>query len=204
MKPVSREDRNNLDMLARRMRETWDSCGHPDGPVAGNAVRGRGFLSLGRKSVMISRALEGRRLTDLGAAEPSGMLEFARAYGASEYVGVDSFFDYSGRSLPGRAKLVNDDLLRYLFSQDDGSSNIVMNAIDGVVLMNPDRVIEETYSQLLLMQIARVIPPGGIAFGLLSPVLRGLGAYGFVKVGRTDAGPLEDMEELHRKPLRQI
>lgn len=148
-------------------------------------------------------SLSNNRLTDIGAGDAVDMAHFAMEYGVSEYVAVDGYRDYSecGLSAIRGIRLVNADMLGYLFEQPDESTNIVMNAVDWAVLRGPGRLIEQAYAEYLLRNIARVIPRGGIAFGTMSPVLDGLSGFGLERIRQTDVSHVSEVEALYRKPL---
>ena len=159
------------------------------------------FLSINKESSLFRSALQGRRLSDLGAGNPHAMMLFADYYGAREYVGVDASRDYS--MLEGilvNTRFERVDMLRFLGDQEDCSSNIVMNNIDRAVLSMDDRELERAYSILMLHQIARVVPPGGIAFGIGTDLLHGLAHYRFLRMEHTGAYSVSDAGAVYLKP----
>lgn len=196
------DEKSNVGLLVEAMAGSWGSRPPPQTAMAEKAIDILGLLSLRRQSSMLYRSLLGRRLTDLGAGDPVMMLHFALEYGASEYVAVEAYRDYSGNGLVGvrEARLINADMLEYLAFQKDASTNIVMNAINEEVLRGPSRLITDAYLEYLARNIARVVPPGGAAFGVMSPVLGELERFGFERIRRTDASHLGEFEFLLVRP----
>jgi len=191
----------NVELLVDIMNRTWDDGIPPQTEMARHTVSEVGFYCLKERSLFLENALSGRRLTDLGAGDPVSMAHFSLTYGASEYVAVDGYRDYTGNGLTGikGIRLVNADMLSYIFGQPDESTNVVMNAIDACILRCPNAVITAGYYAYLAENIARVVPPGGIAFGMMSPVLEELAGFGMVRLHRTDAAHVSEVEALFVK-----
>ena len=109
------------------------------------------------------------------------MMPFATESEISTYVGVDNYCDLSGgyftalfkgRNIEGRFHF--DDMLRFLAQQPSESAHVCMNGIDY------DIVPSNRYSSELMVQIARIVPPKGIIFGVDSDLRsRGLESLGF-------------------------
>lgn len=200
---VPMDEKANVSLLVEEYSKMWGSGKPPQTRIAHDAIRDSSFFSMNRDSETLRMLLAGKRLTDLGAGDPIPAAVFAMHYGVSEYVGVDGYQDYknSGLWCLKDVRLVTRDMLEHLSNEPDASSNIMMNAIDGAVLRGPSRTLELAYSALLLRNIARVVPPGGIAFGIMSPILEGLSECGFVRMERTDVARVSSVEALFRKPL---
>jgi hypothetical protein len=196
------DEKANVRLLVEEMSRYWSTGSPPQAEMAKHTVHETGFYCLKNRSLMMAGALTMNRLTDLGAGDPVDMAHFAMEYGVSEYVAVDGYRDYSASGLHAISgiRLVNMDMLEYLSGQPDGSTNIVMNAIDWAVLRGPSRLIEGAYAEYLLRNIARVLPRGGIAFGSNSPVLDGLSGMGLERLKRTDISRVSEFEALFIKP----
>ncbi len=178
---LSRMERMEIDILAEGMARAWKTQPPPSAQIAQFASHAFSGKLVPEARGLMSERLRGRPLLDLGAADPAAMMEFASMNGASRYTAVDRYYDYSGMARPGFAELVNDDMLRFVSYQPDGSANVCMNAIDDIVLMSPIEVVELSYIHRLFQEIARVVPPGGMAFGLGSPHLHLLENAGFTR-----------------------
>lgn len=200
---IPMDEKANVSLLVEEYSKMWGSHKPPQAHMAEHAVRDSSFFAMNRESETLRMLLGGKRLTDLGAGYPVPAAVFAMHYGASEYVGVDRYQDYSGSGLWALkdVRLVECDMLEHLSGEPDMSTNIMMNAIDRAVLVGPSRTIEAAYATLLLRNIARVVPPGGIAFGIMSPILEGLSDYGLIRMERTDVAHVTSVEALFRKPL---
>ncbi|MEW6721845.1 MAG: hypothetical protein AB1324_01130 [Candidatus Micrarchaeota archaeon] len=199
---VPEEDRLLIENIVKHMERYWENGRVPTAELACHAVYDYSFFMIQRRSRFMREALEGRMLTDLGAGNPESMAYLASEYDASEYVGVDRYHDYSKNGLCDIAgvTLVNRDMLLHLADRPDDSTNVSMLAIDDAVLRGPLACIEDAYVDLLVMQIARVVPPGGVAFGVMSPLLHQLSGWGFERVKETDCAHITVMEQLYRKP----
>jgi hypothetical protein len=174
-------DWSNIDYMAREMGKSWRN-GAPSTPLAPKAAASNLYLAPAGTSPFFLRNLEGSVLVDLGSGDPSGMLEFARAYRTAAYVGVDSSYPATWSEAGGRTFFIRDDMLRFLFHLEDASVNLSMNAIDECVIRKG--LIGDCYSAKLVSEIARVTR--SVAFGLSSPFLHGLAGFGFREVGETD------------------
>jgi hypothetical protein len=135
-----------------------------------------------------------------GRMEKACMMRYAGFYGVGEYVAVDRAFSYRGMEAGPRARFINDDMLRHLYLSPDMSTNVCFNAIDELVLLSSDRATETIYTELLLIQIARVLPPGGVAFGARSPFLAGLSELGLRRFETTDIGKIGSDIFLFQRP----
>jgi hypothetical protein len=169
--------------LVESMNMVWKDTRPPVSQIAHCMVYGYTFMSLRRLDPIFPQNLSGKKLVDLGAGDPCAMIDFARRCGVSEYVAVDRYAHYPARLGRGRGiELVNDDMLMHLLTMDDESANIAMLAIDSIVLGNPDMRTELRYIDLLLREVARVVPISGVVLGANSEIMERLVKYGFVKV----------------------
>ena len=179
--------------LAKGMKEFWSEADPSDCPLAPGLVYESGFMRLDNPSQLLREKLKGRRLVDLGAGNTgsiTAMAHLAAALGASEYIAVDAYVNYEraeglldnfvGQSYPQMVlRALNDDMLLFLAKLEDGCANVVMNSIDRCMLVAPSHLIAEMYGLELASEIARVVPDGGIAFGVNSPNLERLLRFGF-------------------------
>lgn len=184
--------RIRFERLAQRMASFWEP-GRPSGlSTTDFAVYTKGILDIEEPPEILRHSLRRARLLDLGAGGPASFLpmaHFATMLDASEFTIVDRYQDYSNAEhamrefinhrYPGIAlNAVNEDMLCFLARAPHESANISMNGIDEHILRGePD--VERMYVLALLGQIARVVPVGGVAFGVCSPFLCRLGEYGF-------------------------
>ncbi len=182
-----------LEHLAGEMKKFWGGFSPSDCPLVPGLVYQTGFMKLKSPSKTLAEKLNGKRLVDLGAGNSesfTAMAHLAAKLGVSEYIAVDGYVDYSraeelldtfvGESYPGMVlRAVNDDILLFLAKMEDNSANIAMISIDRCMLATRDHFLEEMYGLELAGEIARVVPPGGIAFGVNSPNLERLAQYGF-------------------------
>lgn len=169
--------------LVEKMAGVWEHATPPNSSLASHMVYGRSFMNVRRLSPFFPQVLGKRRLLDLGAGEPDAMIHFAMRSGVSQYVAVDRYCSYSDREPPfAGIVFVNEDMLMFLAMQPDNSANVAMLAIDDIVLTGPSSITETLYRGMLLAEIKRVVPPGGIAFGFNSDLLDGLEEMGFRKI----------------------
>lgn len=147
----------------------------------------------------IEQAINQKRIIDLGCGKhPDMALLIALRYGASEFVGVDKFTEFSFRNdsldflVCGhresilqdykRRKLryasVKSDMLLFLSSQPSNSANIILNGIDQCIISDREYLIE------LVKEIDRVVGRDHLAFGVDSPYLDGLkdNQYGYTNI----------------------
>ena len=166
--------------LAETMSRAWRDIPPPNSSLAGYAVYGKSFMGIRKLSPFFKQVLGNGRLLDLGAGEPDAMMHFALRSGVGEYVAVDRYLNYSGKTPPfANVLFVNQDMLMFLAEQPDESASVVMLAIDNIVLSGPSTISETLYRGMLLAEIARVVPPGGIAFGMNCDLLIDLTDMGF-------------------------
>jgi hypothetical protein len=182
-----------LEHLAERMGEFWGAGRPSDCALAPGLVYESGFMRVKQPSRLLSEKLNGKRLIDLGAGNIeslTAMAHLAAVLGVSEYIAVEKYIDYGraeglieafmGDSYPQIVfRAFNDDMLLFLTKMKDGSANIVMNSVDRSILVPPNHLIGEMYGLELASEIARVVPAGGIAFGVNSPTLERLAQFGF-------------------------
>lgn len=182
-----------LEHLAEQMGAFWGSGRPSDSSLVPGLVYETGFMRLESPSKTLVEKLRGSRLVDLGAGNRdslTAMAHLAAVLGVKEYIAVDKYVDYSaaeglldhfvGESYPEMIlRAVNDEILLFLAKLEDGSANIAMNSIDRCMLATTNHLIAEMYGLELAGEIARVVPPGGIAFGVNSPNLERLARYGF-------------------------
>ena len=188
-------ERGEIEGLIGGVKSDWKH-GPPSARMASLAADAmRYFESTG---VRITESLAGRPLIDLGAGNPWVMMIFAARCGASTYIAVDRYHDYSGLMMPG-ASLVNEDMLRFLTHQPDGFANISMNAIDEVVLMDDRGSVHSAYASRLMAEAARVVPSGGIAFGIGTPFLRILGSAEFEQLELSPNSMVTEALAIYRK-----
>ncbi len=178
---VPKSELKIIEPLVENMGKVWKDRAPPTSGIAKAAVYGQSFMSLRRLDPFLPEVLGGKRLVDLGAGKPDAMTHFALACRASDYVAVDRYYDYSSRIPPfTNVRYVNEDMLMFLAEQPDNSANIVMLAIDHIILGNfHDRMTEQLYKGMLLAEIKRVVPHGGVAFGLNCEMLCDLTKMGF-------------------------
>ena len=179
--------------LAKAMKKFWSEADPSDCPLAPGLVYETGFMKLDKPSPLLREKLRGRLLLDLGAGNTesiTAMAHLAAVLGASGYIAVDAYVDYNraeglldnfvGQSYPGMVlRAFNDDMLLFLAKLEDGCANVVMNSIDRCMLVAPSHFVGEMYGLELASEIARVVPAGGIAFGVNSPNLERLLRFGF-------------------------
>ncbi len=172
-----------IEPLIEGMGNPCGAAAPPVSPLAKTVVYGNTFMSLRKFSPFFPKVLGGKKLVDLGAGEPDVMANFALKCGVSKYVAVDRYWDYS-RAVPPfpNVSYVNSDMLRFLAEQRDESTNIVMLAIDNVVLANEHTMTGKLYAEKLLEEISRVVPQGGIAFGMNCAILCELTGMGFANI----------------------
>lgn len=129
------------------------------------------------KSVL-QRSLQGATLIDVGVSERwESMHKLAKLMGASQYIGIDKFWPTmsNGKAKKGTfsivksiedeqcpALLLKGDALEFLSRLGDSSCCIAINAIDGCIISSP------VYHRELARQIERIVPKGGVAFGIIS------------------------------------
>jgi hypothetical protein len=172
------DEKGLVDFLVKEMEAYWGDIRPSAAQLATFAVESGTFLSLHARAPVLDAALNGSRLTDLGAGDSRGMEAFSAVYDVREYVAVDRYCQYPWSS--ERIRYVNADMLQYLAEQLDGSTNVCMNAMDN--LRHYNLTILESYKEMLLRQIARVVPSGGIAFGIQTPLLHDLADFNFTKI----------------------
>lgn len=146
----------------------------------------------------IRQRVAGRLLIDIGGGgvvdNMAGRLQsLAQRYHAAAFINVDRYAidlnsekvslaptvdlatEFGVRPPPGlRSMLCKADMLDFLTRLPDGCCNIVMNGIDSFVIHYAD------YRRRLTEEIARVVAPGGVAFGIHAEPLQCLGAHGFL------------------------
>src|SRR5512143_1519492 len=196
---LSSAAREEIDLLAEGMTRSWKTQPPPSARIAGFVGRAFSSSFAPRSGRFMAAHLSGLPLLDLGAAEPADMIAFSSAHGVAAYIAVDRYFDYSGIQAKPGVHLVNEDMLRFLAHQPDNYANVCMNAIDDIVLMSPDMALEASYTARLMGEIARVVPPGGLAFGLSSPILHILGSLGFERVAIVHGEFVADAGAIYRK-----
>jgi hypothetical protein len=187
--------------LIEAMGSGWRLMAPPPTGLSSLVSGSRLFISIkdGYRSAFLQGILPGDGLTDLGAGFCGEMIRFAQAYDVGAYTAVDRYWEYPAKSSIPKVRFVKDDMLSHLLGQPDGSSHIVMNAIDQLMLRCHDPAIEREYAERLVAEMARVVPDGGIAFGLNSPCLRMLGAHGFRSVPLNERFPVPDFGCLMQK-----
>lgn len=141
------------------------------------------FESLsGQKQVFFEPLLVGRPLTDLGCGTSITMAKFAYGCGVTEYVGVDKYNRYNTREEPELAARIREenrergsdfniryvagDMLVYLASLPSDSTNLTLNGIDLNTVSEYPAVYADEYKDELVRQIERVVPEGGVVFGI--------------------------------------
>ena len=80
---------------------------------------------------------------------------------------------------------VEGNILRILSAMKEACSHVTMNGIDGLVLGYPDGRSGDSKLPMvkaILHEIARVVPPKGIAFGMSKMILMGLEQLGFARL----------------------
>jgi hypothetical protein len=182
-----------LEDLARKMGKFWDDSDPSDCPLVPGLVYQSGFMHIESPSRTLAEKLKGERLIDLGAGNSesfTAMAHLAATLGVKEYIAVDKYVDYSraealldayvGEGYPEMIlRAVNDEILLFLSKMRDESAHIVMNSIDRCMLVCMEHFLDEMYGLELASEIARVVPRGGIAFGVNSPNLERLLRFGF-------------------------
>lgn len=180
---VPTAERKIIEPLVDRVERIWGSGAPPVSSLADIVVHMNNFMSLKRLSPFFPKVLGNKKLVDLGAGEPGTMIHFALRCGVSEYVAVDRYWDYSRRTPPfTNVSYVNQDMLEFLSEQPDSSANVVMLGIDNIVLGNEHTMAGMRYAEMLLKQIQRVVPQGGIAFGMNCAILCELTDMGFENI----------------------
>jgi hypothetical protein len=192
LRRVPEGEMSKKQRLAKELRGFWKYLKPSQCPLAPSLVYGRGFMNYEQPSDTLKERLRGRALVDLGAGRDvsfTAMAHFAAAIRASAYVAVDEYADYAraesllydfvNRTFPDIALwTINQDLLIFITEMETESANIVMNGIDNCMLNGPHWATG-FYRMYLTAEIARVVPKGGVAFGMNSPDLHGLVHYGF-------------------------
>ncbi len=156
---------------------------------------------------VFSAALKDKVIVDLGASENWGaMHRIAIMMGAREYVAVDPFWPSVKNSLFKKkievlrvipnpvcpAKLVRTDALTYLKQLPDNSCNIALNGIDRMIISSA------SYQCSLARETERVVPSGGLAFGILSYPLSLIAINANLdKPEQLASSPLEDLSLNH-------
>ena len=129
--------------------------------------------------------LKDRPVIDLGCGPaPDSVIGFAQECGALKYVAVEKYNIQELNQYYSRDKFIEleeSDMLEFVFNQADESANISMNGID-LSIFNTDNENNKEYVKVLIGEIARVVPKGGVAFGYNSPFLSMLSGYGFKKI----------------------
>jgi hypothetical protein len=190
---ITDTEREIIEPLVEEMGKVWGKTGPPLSGLARAVLRSHTFMDIRRLSPFFPEVLGGKRLIDLGAGDPTHMATFALRCKVSEYVAVDRYVDYSHMpSSFSNITYVNDDMLKFLANQPDGSGNIAMLAIDDIVLAGTSTITEMLYRGMLLAQISRVVPEGGIAFGFNSDLLFELEKFGFRRLGRIPGHKIPD------------
>ena len=75
---------------------------------------------------------------------------------------------------------VKEDILVFLAHQQDSSASICLSAFDAICIGNHE--MEYYYSRQLVNNIARVVKPEGLAFGVNSPYLGLLPKKAFIVI----------------------
>ncbi len=151
------------------------------------------FFSLKNPHPALREALRGKRLVDLGAGSINSILSMAHlaaSLGASEYVAVDLYVDYTTAEGVMKSMIqakfpnislraIDEDMLMFLLFQQDQSANVCINSIDHSILASNVRLATEIYMSDIAQELMRVVPKDGVAFGLNSPALDMLPDFGF-------------------------
>lgn len=183
-------ERKIIEPLVERMESFWRCRGPLLSSLAPLIVYGRSFMGIDNMSEFFPKVLGKGRLLDLGAGEAGPMIHFALRSGVGEYVAVDRFWSYKRTPPPfHEVSLVNSDMLMFLAEQPDSSASIVMNAIDEIVLSGPGRITEALYQGMLLAEIKRVVPLGGIVFGFNCHLFERLAGLGFQSIENIPGHP---------------
>jgi hypothetical protein len=190
------DEKGLVDFLVKETGDYWGHMKPSAAQLANFAIEGGTFLSLHARAPFLDSTLSGSRLTDLGAGDSRGMEAFSAVYDVREYVAVDRYCPYPWSS--ERIRYVNADMLQYLAEQLDGSTNVCMNAMDN--LRHGNQTILASYVEMLLRQIARAIPPGGIAFGIQTPILQGLANFGFSRIEELGDRRVGSFGAVYQKP----
>lgn len=130
---------------------------------------------------ILSQSLNGQTLVDLGASEHwEELYKFSKTLGVKQFIAVDKFWPTldAGSRDKSRLKvikkiedqdcsilLVKGDALEFVSRLKDSSCCIALNGFDGSV------VPSASYHKELAKQIERVVPKGGVAFGIVSLAL---------------------------------
>lgn len=149
------------------------------------------LFNQGGKVEFFNPLLTGKPLTDLGCGTSVVMAEFAYKCGVPEYVGVDKYNIYHTREAPELVarivsknadrgtdftiRYVRDDLLIYLSSLPPESTNLTFNGVNLDTRWEHSPFPVDEYKDELLRQIDRVVPEGGVVFGISSRFMEGLG-----------------------------
>lgn len=174
--------------LIEGMARQWDGKRMPTHGLAHFAVKGTTFMRIrdGYRSEYLSKVLPKFPLIDLGAGCCLDMIKFAKAYGVPSYTAVDRHCAYPDVCANPGLAFANMDMLEFLMAQKPGAGNIVMNAIDEIMLFCENEAVADEYAAWLLAYMSRTVPLGGIAFGLNSPILGGLKELGFREVSLSE------------------
>jgi len=182
---------------ARHLSDYWGSFKPSSRQLAPEVVYDTSmFFSLKNPSPALREALKGKRLVDIGAGKSTSFLSMAHLaaiLGASEYVAVDKYVDYTNAEeimekvinskFPDIVlRAINEDMLEFLLFQPDQSANICMNSVDESILASNIRFATEIYMSDIAQELMRVVPKDGVAFGLNSPALDMLPDFGFTPV----------------------
>jgi len=174
-----------INELAEHMHESW-RVGRAFSALADKFIYGHTFMGIKNLPKFFSEVLGDSILLDLGAGDPKPMVDFALCCDVKLYLAVDLYCPYGDMDFKDpRIVLENDDMLRYVAKMPDNSANVFLGAIDDIVLMNPKSIeVELSYRSLLLNQICRVVPPGGIVFGVNSHIFSRLEQMGFERIAQ--------------------
>jgi len=133
-------------------------------------------------SRIILNSLKGSPLIDLGGGTNSALSRFAITAGATQYLNVEIaagpkepttpiWLPDHGPSDLMPAAILAADILDVLWRLPADSCNVAINAIDSFVIpLLASRQSGAGYPELLVKHLERIVPPGGVVFGISSDV----------------------------------
>ena len=168
-------------------------------------------MSREKKYELLKERLKDSTLVDLGCGDPISVkkaYEFATAFEAKEYVGVDRYpscskeyyievIDYfkihpedpegevlsklieQKPKIPSIKLELGVDMLTFLKGRKD-PSNFMMNGVDEDILF--DEKFDQEYWNEIIAEIVRLVPKGGLVFGNQSVSFSELENFGFKRV----------------------